>query len=112
LAFKFFRVTNRGSARAKFIGLIVAVGENYGIGKISGVEVEGRIAQMIKRLIHLRYVYEIAGLGEVLKETLENKTWASRPAGTLPYSSHLNSTTNKLLQFSYSFPHDFEELLS
>jgi NADH dehydrogenase len=54
----------------KFSGLIVAVGENYGIGKISGVEVEGRIAQMIKRLIHLRYVYEIAGLGEVFKETL------------------------------------------
>jgi NADH dehydrogenase len=54
----------------KFTGLIVAVGENYGIGKIFGVEVEGRIAQMVKRLIHLRYVYEIAGLGEVLKETL------------------------------------------
>jgi hypothetical protein len=31
---------------------------------------EGRIAQMIKRIIHLRYVYEIAGLGELFKENL------------------------------------------
>jgi NADH dehydrogenase len=54
----------------KFSGLILAVGERYGIGKISGVKVEGRLAQMIKRMIHLRYVYEIAGLGEVFKETV------------------------------------------
>ncbi|MGD0160806.1 MAG: FAD-dependent oxidoreductase [Candidatus Bathyarchaeia archaeon] len=52
----------------KFSGLILAVGEKYGIGKISGVKVEGRLAQTIKTMIHLRYVYEIAGLGKVLKE--------------------------------------------
>jgi NADH dehydrogenase len=52
----------------KFSGLILAVGEKYGIGKISGVKVEGRLAQMIKRMIHLRYVYEIAGLTEAFKE--------------------------------------------
>jgi NADH dehydrogenase len=52
----------------KFSGLILAVGEKYGVGKISGVKVEGRLAQTIKRMIHLRYVYEIAGLEEVLKE--------------------------------------------
>jgi len=50
-------------------GLILTVGERYGIGRISGVRVEGRIALMVKRLIHLRYVYEIAGLKEVLKES-------------------------------------------
>jgi len=54
----------------KFSGLIVAVGENYGIGRIFGVEVEGRLAQMVKRLIHLRYVYEVAGLRKVFDETL------------------------------------------
>jgi len=53
----------------KLSGLILTVGERYGIGKISGVRVEGRIALMVKRLIHLRYVYEIAGLKEVLKES-------------------------------------------
>jgi NADH dehydrogenase len=52
----------------KFSGLILAVGEKYGVGKISGVKVEGRIAQTIKRIIHLRYVYEIAGLAKVFKE--------------------------------------------
>ncbi len=52
----------------KFSGLILAVGEKYGVGKISGVKVEGRLAQTIKTMIHLRYVYEIAGLGKVLKE--------------------------------------------
>jgi len=54
----------------KLSGLILAVGERYGIGRISGVTVEGRLAQMVKRLIHLRYVYEIAGLKEALKESL------------------------------------------
>ena len=54
----------------KFSGLIVAVGENFGIGKIHGIELEGQIAQMIKRIIHLRYVYEIAGLDEVVKENI------------------------------------------
>jgi NADH dehydrogenase len=54
----------------KFSGLIVAVGENYGIGRIFGVEVEGRLAQMVKRLIHMRYVYEIAGIREAFKESL------------------------------------------
>jgi NADH dehydrogenase len=52
----------------KFSGLILAVGETYGIGEISGVKVEGRLAQMIKRIIHLHYVYRIAGLGEAIKE--------------------------------------------
>jgi len=51
----------------KFSGLILAVGERYGIGEVFGVKVEGRLAQTIKRIIHLRYVYEIAGLGEALK---------------------------------------------
>jgi NADH:quinone reductase (non-electrogenic) len=54
----------------KFNGLILAVGETYGIGKIYGVTVEGKVAQMVKRLIHLQYVYEIAGLNEVMKEAL------------------------------------------
>lgn len=52
----------------KFSGLILAVGEKYGVGKIAGVKVEGRVAQTIKRIIHLRYVYEIAGLAKVFKE--------------------------------------------
>jgi NADH dehydrogenase len=51
----------------KFSGLILAIGERYGIGQVLGVKVEGRLAQTIKRIIHLRYVYEIAGLGEALK---------------------------------------------
>jgi len=51
----------------KFSGLILAVGEKYGIGTISGVKLEGRLAQMIKRIIHLRYVYRIAGLREVFR---------------------------------------------
>lgn len=54
----------------RFNGLILAVGEKYGIGKISGVKLEGRLAQMIKRIIHLHYVYQIAGLGEVLEEAV------------------------------------------
>ena len=53
-----------------FNGLILAVGETYGIGKIFGAKVEGRVAQMIKRIIHLQYVYEIAGLREVIKDAL------------------------------------------
>jgi NADH dehydrogenase FAD-containing subunit len=52
----------------KFSGLILAVGEKYGVGKIGGVRVEGRVAQTIKRIIHLRYVYEITGLAKVFKE--------------------------------------------
>jgi len=56
--------------RPQFNGLILAVGERFGIGKVYGVTVEGRIAQMLKRLVHLQYVYEVAGVKEVLKETL------------------------------------------
>ncbi len=56
--------------RPKFSGLVLAVGEIYGIGKIYGVTVEGKIAQTLKRLIHLQYVYEIAGLPEVIKEAI------------------------------------------
>ena len=52
----------------KFSGLILAVGEKYGIGTISGVKMEGRLAQMVKRIIHLEYVYKIAGLGKLFKE--------------------------------------------
>ena len=52
----------------KFSGLILAVGEKYGIGTISGVNMEGRLAQMVKRIIHLHYVYKIAGLGKLFKE--------------------------------------------
>jgi NADH dehydrogenase len=54
----------------KFSGLILAVGEKYGIGKIFGVTVEGRLAQMVKRMIHLRYVYEIAGLRKAFRKAL------------------------------------------
>ena len=62
--------TQRTAYVSKFNGLILAVGEKYGIGKIFGVELEGRVAQLIKRIIHLQYVYEIAGLKEAFKETL------------------------------------------
>jgi len=54
----------------KFSGLILAVGERYGIGRISGVKLEGRLAQTIKKMIHLHYVYQIAGLGQVLREAV------------------------------------------
>ena len=54
----------------KFNGLILAVGEEYGIGKIYGATMEGRVAQMVKRIIHLQYVYEIAGLREAIKDAL------------------------------------------
>jgi NADH dehydrogenase len=54
----------------KFSGLILAVGEKYGIGMISGVKMEGRLAQMVKRIIHLQYVYKIAGLGKIFKEIM------------------------------------------
>jgi NADH dehydrogenase len=54
----------------KFSGLILAAGEKYGIGKISGVELEGRLALTVKKLIHLHYVYQIAGLGQMLREAL------------------------------------------
>jgi NADH dehydrogenase len=54
----------------KFSGLILAVGERYGIGKVFGRTVEGRVAQMLKRLVHLHYVYEIAGVREAIRESL------------------------------------------
>jgi NADH dehydrogenase len=54
----------------KFSGLILAVGERYGIGRISGVELEGRLALTVKKLIHLHYVYQIAGLGQMLREAV------------------------------------------
>jgi NADH dehydrogenase len=54
----------------KFNGLILAVGERYGIGRIYGRILEGKVAQIVKRLIHLQYVYEIAGLKKVVKENL------------------------------------------
>jgi NADH:ubiquinone reductase (H+-translocating) len=54
----------------RFNGLILAVGEGYGIGKIFGGTVEGSVAQMVKRIIHLQYVYEIAGLREAIKDAL------------------------------------------
>lgn len=52
----------------KFSGQIVNIGEKYGIGIISGVKMEGRLAQMVKKILHLHYVYRIAGLGEILNE--------------------------------------------
>jgi NADH dehydrogenase len=54
----------------KFNGLILAVGEGYGIGQIYGRTIEGKVAQMVKRLVHLQYVYEVAGIEEVIKESL------------------------------------------
>ncbi len=56
--------------KPKFSGLILAVGEGYGIGKLYGRTVEGRIAQMLKRIIHLHYVYEVAGVREAMKESV------------------------------------------
>jgi NADH dehydrogenase len=54
----------------KFNGLILAVGERYGIGRIAGVRVEGKLALMVKKVVHLHYVYKIAGLTEALEESL------------------------------------------
>ncbi len=51
----------------KFSGLILAVGERYGIGKVAGVKVEGKLALMVKKVIHLHYVYKIAGITEALE---------------------------------------------
>lgn len=51
----------------KFSGLILAVGERYGIGRIGEVRVEGKLALMVKRVVHLHYVYEIAGIKEALE---------------------------------------------
>jgi len=53
-----------------FSGLILAVGEKYGIGRVSGVKLEGRLALAVKKLIHLHYVYQIAGLGQALREAM------------------------------------------
>ena len=54
----------------KFSGLILAVGEKYGIGRISGIKVEGRLALMVKKVVHLHYIYDIAGLTETLETCL------------------------------------------
>jgi len=54
----------------RFSGLILAVGEKYGVGRVSGVRLEGRLALAVKKLIHLHYVYQIAGLGQMLKEAV------------------------------------------
>ncbi len=62
--------TQRKAYQPKFNGLILAVGEEYGIGQIYGRTIKGKLAQMFKRLVHLQYVYEIEGLKEVLKESL------------------------------------------
>ena len=51
----------------KFSGLILAVGERYGIGKVAGVKVEGKLALMVKKVIHLHYVYKIAGITEAVE---------------------------------------------
>ncbi len=51
----------------KFSGLILAVGERYGIGRIAGVRVEGKLALMVKKVVHLHYVYNIAGITEALE---------------------------------------------
>jgi NADH dehydrogenase len=49
-----------------FSGLILAVGERYGIGKIGGVKIEGHLALMVKKVVHLHYVYKIAGITEAI----------------------------------------------
>ena len=54
----------------KFNGLILAVGERYGIGRIAGVRVEGKLALMVKKVVHLHYVYKIAGVTEALEESI------------------------------------------
>jgi NADH dehydrogenase len=51
----------------KFSGLILAVGERYGIGKVAGVKVEGKVALMVKKVVHLHYVYKIAGITEAIE---------------------------------------------
>ena len=51
----------------KFSGLVLAVGEKYGIGKVAGVKVDGKLALMVKKVIHLHYVYKIAGINEVIE---------------------------------------------
>ena len=51
----------------KFSGLILAVGERYGIGKVAGVKVEGKVALMVKKVVHLHYVYKIAGITEAME---------------------------------------------
>jgi len=51
----------------KFRGLILAVGERFGIGRIAGVKVEGKLALMVKKVVHLHYVYKIAGVTEALE---------------------------------------------
>ena len=55
----------------KFSGLILAVGERYGIGRIAGVKVEGKLALMVKKVIHLHYVYKMAGVTEALEACVE-----------------------------------------
>ena len=57
----------RTSFIPKFSGLILAVGEKYGIGKVAGVKVEGKLALMVKKVIHLHYVYKIAGITEAIE---------------------------------------------
>ncbi len=49
-----------------FNGLILAVGERYGIGRVAGVKVEGKLALMVKKVVHLHYVYKIAGISEAI----------------------------------------------
>ena len=51
----------------KFSGLILTVGERYGIGKVAGIKVEGKIALMAKKVLHLHYIYEISGLAQALE---------------------------------------------
>lgn len=57
----------RASYIPKFSGLILAVGERYGIGRIAGVKVEGKLALMVKKVVHLHYIYKVAGVTEALE---------------------------------------------
>ncbi len=57
----------RTSFIPKFSGLILAVGERFGIGEIGGVKVEGKLALMVKKVVHLHYVYKIAGISEAIE---------------------------------------------
>ncbi|NIQ06038.1 MAG: FAD-dependent oxidoreductase [Candidatus Korarchaeota archaeon] len=54
----------------RFSGLILAVGENYAIGRVFGVRVEGWLAKTLKRLTHLHYVYILRGLRRTLGEIM------------------------------------------
>ncbi len=48
------------------IGDIVSIGRDYAIGVLKGIRVEGLLARILNKLIHLNYVWSIGGLGLLL----------------------------------------------